>query len=59
MLNGLYFLCSGGGQVTGLGERRAGGSTWEGGGLRIKGEVREGLLMESKKEPVTQERAAE
>lgn len=60
ILNGLCFLCGGGGQVTGLGERRGGGKVLgEEGRLRIKGEVREGLLMESKEEPVTQERAAE
>lgn len=36
-----------------------GGVLGKEGGLRIKGEVRKGLLLESKKEPVTQERAAE
>ena len=43
-----------------LGLERGEGGVWMGrGGLRIERKVRKGPLMESQKEPVTQERAAE
>lgn len=58
MPNDVYWLCGGRGQVTGPGDRRRG--CWRGRrGMSIKGKVRKGSLTESRKEPVTQERAAE
>lgn len=55
-MRGLYLLCGGGGQVTGPGGRVR---CLEGRGLRVKGEVGEGVPMESEGESVRQERAAE